>query len=99
MKLDIQMKYEYQDAFEVFWKFVFDKIGEEEGWWAWVKRPENKEYFCVGLISEQELIKRLEATPKPLTPDDLIDLELWLQHGGLDQYKPKKRRKKKEVNE
>ena len=95
MRLDITRRYEFQDSQEVSWRFSFDEIGGEEGWWAWVKRPEASSFFCVGKISDQDLIKKLESAP-PLTQDDLIDLEMWLTHNGLDKYKPKQRRKKKE---
>lgn len=98
MRPEISTTYEYQDALEIFWRFSYEKIGDEEGWFAWIRRPENEDYFCVGKISEKDLIKRLESTPGPLTQDDLIDLQLWLQHGGMDKYQPKKKRRKRKEN-
>ena|ERR1700688_3286778 len=100
MKLAREEKYQYQDTSEILWKFSYERIADEEGWFAWVKRPENKDFFCVGKIPEQEIIKRLEASPAPLNQDDLIDLELWLSHGGFKKYNPRKPRKpriKKEI--
>lgn len=99
MKLDIKRTYEFQDANETFWKFSFEQIGDEEGWWAWMRRPENKAYYCIGKFSEQDVIERVESTPQPLNQDDLIDLELWLAHGGLDAYKPKKTRRPRKKKE
>lgn len=97
MKPEIGAIYEYQDSSEVFWKFSFERIGDEEGWFAWVKRPENADFFCVGKINERDMVKRLESSPAPLNQDDFIDLMRWLNHGGMDKYKPKKTRKKKEL--
>ncbi len=100
MKLDISKKYEYQDKSEYFWKFTFESIAGEEGWFAWIRRPDSEDYFCIGKIAEQDIVKRFEENPPPLTQEDLIDLELWMSHGGLQAYSPRKRRKtKKEVIE
>jgi hypothetical protein len=103
VKLDIKQIYEYQDENETFWRFSFEQIADEEGWWVWIRRPENKAFYCIGKFSEQEVLHRVEMAAKPLTQDDLIDLELWLAHGGLDKYKPKKtrklRKKKEEITE
>ncbi len=101
MKLDISKKYEYQDRAEHFWRFTFESIAGEEGWFAWIKRPDSKEHFCVGKVSEKELIQKLESNPPPLNDDDLIDLNLWINHGGLEAYTPRKKRRKtkKEVQE
>jgi hypothetical protein len=97
MKLEVGTRYEYQDSSEVFWRFTYEIIGGEQGWWAWVRRPENHDFFCVGKITEPEVIKRLETAPLALTQDDEIDFHLWLNHGGMDKYKPRKTRKKKEI--
>lgn len=88
-RLDIGDKFEFQDNSETFWKFGYETISGEEGWFAWIRRPNSEDYFCVGRISEPELIRRIEANPEALTQSDFIDLELWMQHGGLDQYIPK----------
>lgn len=95
MRLDITKHYEYQDKSENFWRFTFESIAGEEGWFAWIRRPNSEEYFCVGKILPSDLIRRLEEIPPPLSTDDLIDLELWIKNGGLDQYKPKRTRRKK----
>ena len=101
--LDISQRYSYIDKEERMWRFSFESLGDDRGWFAWLTRPGYKE-VCVGRISEQELAKALKEAPPPLGQDDLIDLELWLQHDGLDEYKPKvkkirKPRTKKETTE
>lgn len=88
MRLNISEKYCYIDKDEVQWTFSYQSLDDDEGWFAWITRPGQVE-FCVGKVSEQELIDRIERNP-PLTSDDLIDLELWMKSGGLDQYQPKK---------
>lgn len=93
--LDITKRFEFQDKSETFWRFDYETIAGEEGWYAWTRRANSEEYFCIGRISETELIKRLKVVPPALTQDDLIDLELWMKSGGLDQYIPKKRRRRK----
>jgi hypothetical protein len=89
MKLDISKKYQYQDRSECFWRFTFESIAGEEGWFAWLRRPNSEEYFCVGMLNEKDLMQRLNENPPPLGIDDLIDLEMWLIHNGLKEYEPK----------
>lgn len=98
--LDISQRYSYVDKEERVWRFSFERLGDDEGWFAWLTRPGTKE-ICIGRISESELSKMLKENPPPLTQDDFIDLELWFMHGGLEVYqpKPKKTRKKKEATE
>lgn len=93
--LDITLRFEFQDRSETFWRFDYETIAGEEGWFAWTRRATSEDYFCVGRISEVELMKRLEGVPPALTQDDYIDLELWMKTGGLEQYAPKKRRRRK----
>lgn len=93
--LDITQRFEFSDKAETFWRFGYETIAGEEGWFAWTRRANSEEYFCIGRISEVELIKRLETIPPALTQDDFIDLELWMKTGGLAQYAPKKRRRRK----
>ena len=89
MDLDTSKRYGYYDKKEVKWAFTYQDIANDEGWFAWMTRPGQVE-ICIGRVSEEEVIKRLEENP-PLTQDDLIDLELWINHGGLDKYKPKEK--------
>lgn len=89
-KLDIHKKYEFRDRSENFWRFTFESIAGEEGWFAWVRRANSEEYFCVGKIPEPQLIEKLTSNPNPLTEDDYIDLELWMKRSGFIEY-PKRR--------
>ena len=89
MGLDIATKYGYLDKNEVQWVYTYQKLGDDEGWFAWVTRPGQKE-FCIGRITEKEILEKLTNNPPPLDQDDLIDLELWIDHGGLELYSPKK---------
>lgn len=88
MILDTSERYHYIDKNEVQWAFVFAKVGDDEGWWTWMTRPGGLE-VCIGRLSEEEVRERIESNP-PLTQDDLIDLELWINSGGLQQYEPRK---------
>lgn len=94
--LDINQRFEFSDKSETFWRFDYETIAGEEGWYAWTRRADSEEYFCIGRISEVELIRRLETILPALDQDDFIDLQLWMKSGGLDQYTPKKRRRRKE---
>src|SRR6266852_529133 len=95
--LDKGKSYGYQDKSETFWKFHYDKIGDVEGWWIFVTRP-GDQMLCVGRTTEEEILQTLKGVPPPLTQDDLIDLELWLEHNGLEEFKKvKKTRKRKEI--
>lgn len=101
--LDISQRYTYTDKEERTWRFSFERLGGDEGWFAWLTRPGQKE-ICIGKISDQDLAKALKENPPPLDQGDLIDLELWLIHDGLDAYQPKvkktrKPRTKKEITE
>lgn len=87
MILDASETYRYFDKNEIQWEYIYDKIGEDEGWWAWMTRPGGTE-ICIGRVPEEEVIKKMESN-HPLTQDDLIDLELWIKSGGLDQYQPR----------
>ena len=96
-KLDIEQHYGFRDKSEVAWSFVFTKIGDEEGWFAFMQRPGAEKAMCIGRLSEAEIVKMIAENPA-LTQDDLIDFGLWVNHGGLDVYAPKKRKRiKKEI--
>ena len=88
MDLDISRRYEYYDKKEIKWAFTYQHIANDEGWYVWMTRPGQIE-VCIGRTTEEEIVKKLEENP-PLTQDDLIDLELWMSHGGLDKYQPRK---------
>ena len=92
MRLNISEKYQYFDKNEVKWVFSYQKLGDDEGWFVWMTRPGQPE-FCVGRLDEREVVEKLAENPA-LTSDDFIDLELWLKHGGLDVYQPRKKEKK-----
>lgn len=87
MILDTEKRYYYYDRNEVKWVFTYQDIANDQGWYVWTTRPGQIE-ICIGRMEEEEIIERLDANP-PLTQDDLIDLELWMSHGGLDQYQPR----------
>jgi hypothetical protein len=82
VRLDISEKYHYFDKNETKWVYSYQKIGEVEGWFAWMTRPGEKE-MCIGRIAESEVLDKISHN-LPLTQDDLIDLELWIKSGGLD---------------
>ena len=88
MRLDIAEKYQYIDENEVKWVYSYQKLGDDEGWFVWMTRPGMLE-ICIGRADEAEVLKKITEHP-PLTQDDLIDLELWIKSGGLDQYQPRK---------
>lgn len=88
MVLDVSKKYSYYDKKETRWTFTYQDIANDEGWYAWITKPGQIE-ICIGRVSEEEVIKNLEANP-PLNQDDEIDLHLWMDHGGLDKYQPRK---------
>lgn len=87
MILDVSKRYSYYDRNEVKWLFTYQDIANDEGWFVWMTRPGQIE-ICVGRTTEEEIVEKLKQNP-PLTQDDLIDLELWMNHGGLDQYIPR----------
>src|SRR3979490_654441 len=92
VKLDIEQRYGFGDKSEVAWGFIFTKIGEEEGWFAFMQRPGIEKAICVGRLPEAEIIKLLKENPL-LTQDDLIDLELWMAHHfQVDEFKPKEKK-------
>jgi hypothetical protein len=98
MYLDVSKRYSYIDKNEVQWAFTYQDLATDKGWYVWRTMPGQTE-VCIGRIDEAEIVYRLGTNP-PLTQDDLIDLELWLSHGGLDTYQPRKKPKKtKEVKE
>jgi hypothetical protein len=82
MRLDISERYRYFDKNEILWVYSYQHIGDVEGWFAWVTKPGEKE-ICIGRVPESEVVNRIESN-RPLTQDDLIDLELWIKSGGLD---------------
>lgn len=88
MILDTANRYHYIDKNEIQWEYVYEKLGDDEGWWAWMTRPGGAE-ICIGRVSQEEIVERLKDNP-PLTQDDYIDLELWIKSGGLDEYQPRK---------
>ncbi len=96
--LDISLRYGFTDKFETHWRFSFEKLGGAQGWFAWVTKPGQHE-ICIGRIAEEDLNKKLQEIPTPLTQDDLIDLELWMKSGGLWKEKKIRVRKKKETIE
>lgn len=95
--LDITQQYGYRDRSEIAWRFSWENVGDEQGWFVFMTRPGDERALCIGRVPEDEVVKKLKENP-PLQKDDLIDLELWMAHGGLDQFKPKEKkvRKKKE---
>jgi hypothetical protein len=87
MYLDVSKRYSYIDKNEVKWAFTYQDVAYDEGWYVWRTAPGQAE-MCIGRIDEVEIMVKLHENP-PLNDDDLIDLHLWLEHGGLDKYKPK----------
>jgi hypothetical protein len=88
MYLDVSKRYSYIDKNETMWAFTYQNIANDEGWYVWRTMPGQIE-ICIGRTEEAEIVKKLTENP-PLDQDDLIDLELWLSHGGLDSYVPRK---------
>lgn len=86
IELDISEKYHYFDKEETKWEFSYQTVAGVKGWYVWMTRP-GQPAFCAGLVTEDEIEERIMDNP-PLTQDDLIDLELWMNSGGLD-VKPK----------
>ncbi len=102
-KLDIGQRYGFRDKNEVTWGFIYKVIGDDEGWFTFMQRPDSEKAMCIGRLPEAEVMKLIAENP-PLTQDDLIDLELWIKHHfQVDEYvpkerKPRKPRAKKELN-
>lgn len=90
MALDKGTKYSYFDKSETYWKFSYEVMGDDKGWFAFRALP-GERLLAVGRITELEIEKLLQSN-RPLEKDDLIDLELWMVHGGLEV--PKKSKKK-----
>ncbi len=80
MALSRHHKYAFRDEDEVAWKFQWELVGERVGWWAWFLKPTAKEWFCQGLITEDELESRLNANPPKLQDDDVIELGIFLNN-------------------
>lgn len=87
MELDVSKRYSYIDKKEVKWVFTYQTIATDEGWFVWRTAPGQIE-ICIGKTTEEEVAKAIAENP-PLTQDDLIDLELWMIHGGLETYQPR----------
>lgn len=87
MDLDISTSYHYYDKKEIKWSFRYQQLANDEGWFVWMTKPGQIE-ICIGRTTEDEIIQKLKENP-PLTIDDRIDLGLWLEHDGLDEYLPK----------
>src|SRR5712692_1206648 len=87
-KLDPRHKFGGQDKNETWWRFAWESIDAVVGWFAWRKVPGATEYLCIGPILESEILKILKTIPNKLSEDDLLDLELWLNRGGLEEYAP-----------
>jgi hypothetical protein len=92
MDLDVSKRYSYIDKNETQWAFTYQNIANDEGWYVWRTAPGQIE-MCIGRADEEQVAQKLMENP-PLNQDDLIDLELWLAHGGLEKYKPRKERRR-----
>lgn len=88
MRLDVTEKYHYIDKNETKWVYSYQKFGDDEGWFVFQTRPGYPE-ICIGRVTEDEVEEKVMENP-PLTQDDLIDLMLWMNSGGLDEYQPRK---------
>lgn len=82
-----KLRYIFRDEYETRWMFQFEKVGDLEGWFVFKQNPGDPKFFCKGTATEGEVEKVIIAQPKPLTDDDLIDLQVWMKDTRLDQPK------------
>lgn len=85
--LDTTYKYMVWGRDECFWLFVYESsyIGTVKAWQSYKKQP-GSFYVPQGPKTEQEVIDFLLSNNHKLDEEDKLDLYLFVNKGGLEEF-------------